>query len=111
MNAARGTLTTAVAASLGMLVTPAVHATGWLSSSAYIDRIQVTNTGNVVVYLVSDNSCPNDVNHRLEYSTAQSAHAKMVYAGLLAAQAQNRPMNFYVTSCQGEVGTFTHIEG
>lgn len=85
----------------------ATAATGWLVG-ATIDRIQVTPAGNVVLYVTGDNGCGGT---RLEYDTTATA-AKMVYAGLLAAQAQNRPMNFNVSACIGaDVAVFTHIEG
>lgn len=96
-----------VALAATLLGSQTASAIGWVVGATIVS-IQVTPTGNVVLYVAGDNGCGGT---RLEYDTNATA-AKMVYAGLLAAQAQNRPMDFNVTSCIGvDVAVFQHIQG
>ena len=102
--------------SIAFLSSNACDAAEWVQNKL-IDRIQVTPTGNIVVYITADNSCGST---RLEYVSAYSestdgekyrAVRSMVYAGLLAAQAQNKTLHFYVTGCVSTVATFDRTEG
>jgi hypothetical protein len=90
-----------------LFLTSPAHA-AWFT--ARIDRILISPAGGFSVYF------PTGTNHecgsnRVDFSDPNGAGAKLIFAALLAYEAQKAFVQFAIQSCSGTVGIFSYIEG
>lgn len=88
------------------LVTSHANA-AWYTGTVY--KIQVAPDGSFTAYLqASGNNECGGTSVRFT-NTAATSH-RMVFAALLAYEAQETPVQFSIQSCAGTVGIFEYIE-
>lgn len=83
-------------------------AANWFT--AKIDRINIApSTGDIHVYFSAGVIHECGSNHLMFYDPSAPG-AKMIFAALLAYEAQKEDVQFLVTSCSGTTGIFSNIE-
>jgi hypothetical protein len=117
-------------AALALTLSTFSGAAEWAGSPVWvlgrlIDQIQITPSGNIVVNIVpsteatGNNGCSIGA-VRLEFVSNYSestqgdqlrAVRSMTHASLLAAQAQNRTIDFYIVNCVSGVAYFDRTQG
>jgi hypothetical protein len=89
-----------------MSFAPRADAASWYS--APIDHIELTSTGDIIVFLkgTANHECGSK---RVDYAVPNDAAGKAILAALLSWQAQDKNVNVYISSCSGTAGVFTTV--
>ena len=100
------TLLSASAVLAGFLFSSAANA-AWYTGP--ISKIQIAPDSSFTVYLdaAGINECGSKT---VRFTNTSAASLKMVFAALLAYEAQEIPVQFSIISCSGSIGVFEYIE-
>lgn len=82
---------------------------GWYMSHG-TDRVQIQDTGAVVAVVKSSSAQHECGSRTLQLNNPNALGAAGILSMLLAAQAQERRMQFYIVSCSSTVALFDRVE-